>query len=382
MAKIGVLTFYGTTDNYGQVLQYLATQEFLNSLGNETYLVIPTGYRLTISRRIKSKIYKILHPFSLFCNKKQIIDCPDEISQDERAKSEIFRQWAEVSKRQEAEHSRCFNQFRTKYFSIQEGTYEAILASGYDAFCVGSDQTWSAGGFEMMLGWVPQKYSRFSIAPSVGHRVYSNDEIASFSKYLQAFDFITVRELKGVKLVEKCGRKDAIKVLDPTFLLSCQEYDKFALSQNYKEPYILIYLLGGQIDSSVKEIVDYCTNKGYKVKYIESQGRNEQLPKIYATVEEWLGLISNASYVITNSFHGMAFSIIYHKPFLVFPLIGLMKGMNGRILDLVKTLSLEDRVFNGDMDVLFKPINWLHADEVIAKNKSLLSKLIKDLNLK
>ena len=129
------------------------------------------------------------------------------------------------------------------------------------------------------------------------------------------------------------------------------------------------------------EIEKYCKEKGCRVKYVESQGRDENCPKIFPTVEEWLGLVSHASYVITNSFLGMAFSIIYHKPFLVFPLVGLMEGMNGRVVDLSKTLSLENRVYDGNMDILFEPISWMQTDEVIAHNKDILTTLIKNIKL-
>lgn len=198
---------------------------------------------------------------------------------------------------------------------------------------------------------------------------------------MQAFDFITVRESKGIDLATECGRKDAVKVLDPTFLLSSKEYDKFAVTPPKNESYILIYLLGGEIEKPVAEIEKYCKEKGYRVMYVESQGRDEKCSKIFPTVEEWIGLVSHASYVITNSFHGMAFSIIYHKPFLVFPLVGLMEGMNGRVVDLSNTFSLENRVYDGNMDILFEPISWMQTDEVIAHNKDILTTLIKNIKL-
>lgn len=351
-------------------------------MGNNTSLIIPNGYKRTFCRRGKWKAQNYFRKFCfLFSNKQNKENGSCEISQEEQAKLQVFRKWADVSKKQEIEHPRSFDKFRSDFFSMQIGTYDEILSSGYDAFCIGSDQTWSAGGFDMMLGWVPQKYPRFSIAPSVGHRVYSNEEIASFSRYLNAFDFITVRESRGIELAEKCGRKDALKVLDPTFLLSCQEYDKIAVKPEINESYIFIYLLGGEIEVSVADIVAYCRGKGYQVKYVESQGREEDISKVFPTVEEWLGLVSHASYVITNSFHGMAVSCIFHKPFLVFPLVGLMKGMNERIMDLSRTLSVEDRVFSGNMDVLFQPIDWSRADEAVAKNKDLLTTLIRKLEL-
>ena len=76
MAKIGVLTFFGTTDNYGQVLQYLATQEYLNSLGNSTSLIVPKGYERTFWRRVKWKIQNYYAKITnfLYFNKVNICD--------------------------------------------------------------------------------------------------------------------------------------------------------------------------------------------------------------------------------------------------------------------------------------------------------------------
>lgn len=80
-------------------------------------------------------------------------------------------------------------------------------------------------------------------------------------------------------------------------------------------------------------------------------------------------------------FSWYGFSIIYHKPFLVFPLVGLMEGMNGRVVDLSNTFSLENRVYDGNMDILFEPISWMQTDEVIAHNKDILTTLIKNIKL-
>ena len=389
MAQIGILTFSFTKDNYGQILQYLATQEYLKQKGHEAILVEPTGWQERQKSKIERRIAKLIKKIKrhIFHNSKHtnsltMSSTEETITDEEKQKRIIFKKWAETTDRKEIEHPRHFEEFRGKYFNRQSGTYNDILISGYNAFCVGSDQTWSSAGYHMMLGWVPKRLKRFSIASSVGHRVYTDNEIASFKKYLKRFNFITVREDSGIELCRRCGYKSAKKILDPTFLLKATDYLPYTEKHEpSSRPYVFIYLLGGEISLSITEIVGFCESKGYEIKYVESQGRDEHRECIDATVEQWLGLIQGSSYVITNSFHGMALSIIFHKPFLIFPLIGIMEGMNGRITDLAQSLQLEDRIYSGDISILFRPVDWRNTDSHIDDNRKRVDKLIESLNL-
>lgn len=380
MAKIGIITFNFTLDNYGQVLQYLATQEYLKELGHKAILVEPNGWRKTFFRYIKWT-FQVLGGFL-----KRITLCKfhtankknSAIESREIKKQVLFKQWATITENQEKNHPRHFNEFKKKFFSFMLGTYDDILEKNFDSFCVGSDQTWSGAGFHWLLGWVPPKTKRFSIAPSIGHRKFTKSEIKSFIPYLKKFDFITVREENGLQFCKQCGRNDAIKVLDPVFLLRAESYNSFIdLPKKKEDPYVLIYMLGGEIELPIEEIFSFCKQKGLKIKYIESQGRNENLDnKVFATVGEWLGLIKEASFVITNSFHGTAFSIIFQKPFLTFPLINLMKDMNGRIYDLTEQMGLKERIYKGNMNILMKKIDWSTSNQQIIQNRNTLDRLI------
>ena len=382
MAKIGIITFNFTIDNYGQVLQYLATQEYLRELGHKALLVEPNGWRKTPSRYIKRTfqilwrfIKRIVHYKNNPTNKK------DSIIESTEIKKQIeFKRWLAITNNQEKKHPRHFNEFKKKYFLIKSGTYDDILDEKFDAFCVGSDQTWSGAGYHWLLGWVPPKVKRFSIAPSIGHRKYTKLEINSFIPYLRKFDFITVREENGIQFSNQCGRNDAIKVLDPVFLLQADSYSPFInISAKKDDPYVFIYMLGGEIELPMAKIFDFCRQQGLKIKYVESQGRNEDFnDKIFATVEEWLGLIKGASFIITNSFHGTAFSIILQKPFLTFPLINLMKDMNERIYDLLEQMGLKERIYKGNLDILMQKIDWSISKKRIIDNKDTLNRLIKE----
>lgn len=381
MAKIGVLTFANTIDNYGQVLQYLATQEYLCNRGHEVLLLNITGHLPTLRQRIKRKLRVTLQTIFPRTKPNASPKIVYELPAEEMAKAKVFDYWAEVTNRTEVLHPRHFEDFRRKHFNIVTDTYEGILHKGFNAFCVGSDQTWSGAGEHYLLGWCGRKYNKFTIASSVGHRVYTDSEIERFKSFVKDFEFITVREQNGIDFCERCGRYDAIKVLDPTFLLSPSDYFKYAAPPIEEAPYVFIYMLGGEISVSIHDIITTCKKKGYKIKYVESQGREEPEEKLYPTIEEWLGLIQHASFVVTNSFHGMALSIINRKPFVVFPLIGLMKGMNGRIFDLASKMGLSNRIFSDTLDVLWESVDWSRAEKEIEVNKSLMSEKLSSIGI-
>lgn len=385
--KIGIITFSNTFDNYGQVLQYLATQEYLTKRGHGVYLYQSLGHKPMSIFRIRRKLRKIL---KRVLGKGQRTNASSElplksidakIIQEENEKRKMFQKWAEITQRNENEHPRHFEEFRSRYFHVLKIYYEDL--KGFDSFAIGSDQMWSFLTEDTMLDFVPSGIHRFSIAPSVGHKVFTTDEIKRATKSLSKFDFITVREQNGLDFCHACGRDDAQLVLDPTFLLNSEDYSRFVDSQGLQLPkrYVFLYLLGGEINTRVQEIFTWAKTNGLEVVYVASQGREDEYSKCYATVEQWLYAIKNAEYVFTNSYHGMALSIIYRKPFLIFPLVGIMKGMNGRIQHLAKIYNLEDRLYMGDFDAVVKPIDWQYTERTISHNNTQLDNLLKTIYL-
>ena len=115
-----------------------------------------------------------------------------------------------------------------------------------------------------------------------------------------------------------------------------------------------------------------------EVKYVSSQGRVDSFKKEYPTIEDWIQLIENAKYVITNSFHGMAFSIIMNAPFIVIPLAGSFVRMNGRIYDILSMLKLKSRIYKDNLDILLSEIDFsrcinaskLHSDASATANST------------
>lgn len=381
MSKILVVTFTNTVDNYGQVLQYYATQEFLSMRGHDVYVHrdIPILDKRPTWRKIASKIKAAL--YSTFRPSPIQVDWRSQLSERERMKQELFDRWEESISRNEKIHPRNFNEFKSKYFHFLKHPRFYLNQLDLDACVVGSDQTWSTAWSYYYLEWAPKKAKRIAIAPSVGHKHFTDEEINQITPYIQKFDLITVREQNGLDLCLKAGYTKGEIILDPCFLLSSDDYFKLEEKNQSLRSYLLIYLLGGEIGVPVEKIYQFAKQKNLDVIYIASQGREDEFPKNYAKIGEWLSLIRDAKYVFTNSFHGMAFSIIYHKQFLTFPLIGIMKDMNGRIQTLAEQMKLQKRIFQNDLTEITSPIDYSYADDRIKINKELLSQRLTSIQL-
>lgn len=388
--KIGVVTFCNTLDNYGQVLQYLATQTYLESRGHDVFLLKFDSLKLNLFYRLRRKVGKIIKMvFSKLKGNKHetlhIINNSPKDSTFERSmeieKQLLFQKWAQQSSISEVNNPRFFEEFRKKYFHILHCSYGRL--HDFYGFAVGSDQMWSYISQENFLDFGSRKQKRFTIAPSVGHKVFSEDELCRATPLLAKFDFITVREQNGKEFCSACGRRDSQIVLDPTFLIHSTQYDKFAHTQGLIIPkqYVFLYLLGGEIDLEVEKVYKWASDNNLEVVYVASQGRIDEYPKCYATVEQWLALIKNATYVFTNSFHGVALSSIYRKPFLVFPLVGIMQGMNERIFHFTSKFGMENRIYKGDLNAVKSTIDWSSANNQVKKNINIMNDLLKTIKL-
>lgn len=371
MAKICVITFANTTDNYGQVLQYIATQEYLKSRGHDPYLLRSKGHKLSLFSKIIRRLKRYISPHT-----------PLVYTEIEKKQLEEFGKWWNIAAEMEEKHPRHFEDFRKQNFKMLDCYLEDVKKHGFDAVAVGSDQTWGSSDDAYYLGWAPKECIRFAIAPSIAHYQFSETEINTLRPFLQLFSFVTVREQNGLMFCNRIGYKGARQILDPTFLIPARNYDQFIPIYDHNlKPYLFLYLLGNEIGIEVNDIFEYAKSKGLEVKYVASQGRQDDYPKIYAEVGEWLWLLKNATYVITNSFHGMAFSIIYRKKFLTIPVVGVFEKMNVRIENIAEQFNLVNRIYTGELGDIENEIDWKEADKIIESNKLLLDSLMVKVNL-
>lgn len=374
--KIGVVTFFESKSNYGNVLQYLATQTFLEKRGHEVTLLGNTKKKSIKDILKKWVVGTPLYSFYLYFALRNV-------SEEDKRRDEKFRHQSRIEDKQERLHPRHFDEFRNRYFHILKTDLKSDpQVCDYDCYVSGSDQIWSIYSWNGFLDFGKRNALRISIAPSCGNHCISDDQIANVSKQLQKYKFITVREEDGLELCQRAGRSDAHLILDPTFLMTACDYEKYEkYVTDTESPYILLYLLGASIAVDIADVYSFAKANGLKVKYIASQGRDDDYDKIYPTVGEWLYLVSHAETVITNSFHGTAFAIIYRRKFLVLPIIGTLKSMQFRFNSLLGRLYLENRIYDKDLNTSLNDIDYRKAETYINNNRDFVTKLLSDNSL-
>ena len=303
--------------------------------------------------------------------------------------------------------------FIKKHFTTTE-KFEDInelygLNKNFDCFLLGSDQMWNwhngryceEEGF-YLFDYVDSRKKIISYATSFGDSGFKGNTVDewAFEKLLKRFDAISVRERTGAETVKNLIGKDVEHVLDPVFFLSKDEYKKVAALSSFKdnicEKYIFVYLLQPTEDKQqiVKEISEYFglrvislgdLDAGY-VNYCGTSNWN--MPHIdKVEIEDWLYLIDNAEYVVTDSYHGCCFSVIFNKKYMA---LTPRDGIN-RIIDMADTLQVVDRalflnkrdpitLIRSDIEydginktieqLSAKSINWLKKSLTMDKNKA------------
>lgn len=347
MKKIGILTFHGAK-NYGAVLQGYALQKTIQSLGRECEIVdyecksIVNGYKPFQIR--KNDLIKSFLKSVVMYNKRSL-------------------------------RIKRFASFYNNYLNLSKKTYTADnindCANEYYKFISGSDQVWGPG----VEGVDPDSVyflkfarpeQRFSYAASFGVSSLSQNKVPVMKKMLDGFSSYSVREESAAKIVKEVTGNKALVNVDPTFLLGSEEWKKIA-SPKLTSPYILVFNV-----KPVKSLIDFAAKlskeKGIPVIYINDNPHKKRDGFTYIaapSVEDFLGYILNAAYVVTNSFHGTAFSVIFHKN--LFVEFETARGRNDRAENLLKKVGI-NREIKG-LSAVETEIDWEYVDIIIDKER-------------
>ena len=226
-----------------------------------------------------------------------------------------------------------------------------LIGSGYDCYIVGSDQVWRPCYSPCITDYFLKEVSCSSSALKIAYAAsfgtdqweFSDEETAECSKLAQLFDFISVREKSGVRLCQKFLGVDAQHVLDPTMLLSAQDYIRLIEDAHVPETTsnLFCYILDTNPES--EKIVKSLERDGYETTYatLTANPTKGNPRPCQMSVEEWLRSIYDADLVVTDSFHACVFSIIFNTPFIALgnPLRG-----NTRFDSLLETYGLQGRL--------------------------------------
>lgn len=229
---------------------------------------------------------------------------------------------------------------------------------GSDAYIVGSDQVWRPAFNlgprlgNMFLDFAGDGVKKISYAASFGCKEweYTEEQERRCGVLAKRFDAISVREASGVELCKEHFGVKATLVLDPTLLLDKEDYGKVCNDVPRKEKHIFVYsLVVSEEVLAVAEKVAEMIGLPIIVKQAGSKVKKED------TIEDWFAEFRDADYVVTDSFHGMVFSIIFNKPFSI---VMNPSGGNDRYLSLLSQLGLMERIVSDELQPVFSAIDW------------------------
>ena len=351
--KIEVITLHRIV-NYGSVLQAYATQYILEKLGYEVEFVDYYPERmhmLGMLKRIKNKSEKLKKSL-IFRTLARIIMLPSYI-----LRFGIFKNF--INKR-----LHLTNKIYKTEDEIEKDVPEA------DVYCTGSDQVWNTGwnekiDYPFFLKFAPNGKKCISFSASFGKSKLEDWEKEETKKLLQKYSALSMREKSGVEIVKNLGFNNAINVVDPTLMLNKEEWAKLASDKYKNESYIFVYNLNRnkKIDEYVQNLAKEKNLKIYYVSYSLHEFYKKGKMKCNVKVEDFLALIKNAKYVVTDSFHATAFSINFNTPFMiVFP-----EKYSTRVKNILEITGLESRIVKDytNVDLANKKLNFEKANKIL-----------------
>lgn len=352
--KIGILTYWWSQDNYGQLLQSYALQKYLRDAGHDAFLIRYDSRNDFLRTQFILRCFKALNPV-LLCKFLQ-----------HKINSKKLLEESKLN-------DRHFDDFREKYIVQSENVYTSYNQlkenpPEADVYIVGSDQVWNFSLFKTVnncknlihayfLDFGSTQTKRISYAASWSCSDLRSDIIEKISPLLKNFDYVSVREKSGINLCRKCGYDTAEFRCDPTLLLTAENY-RSLYKENYdtfkrKNPYLFLYMLNNTCDFDIQKVYEFGERKNLEIVYVTGNGKIDRYEKTFATIPQWLSLIDNAEYVVTNSFHCCVFSLLFEKKFGVVPLTKTLAGMNSRIETLSEIFGIKPRWIMEDESEVF-----------------------------
>ena len=351
--KIAFITCHNIK-NYGSVLQTYATQTLLENMGHEVNVIDYRrpgtddgeilGTRMSLSRLSRIPVVRIVFRLILTPSVNRTI--------------------------------RVFGGFLERYIHLTERIYRSNeeLSENIpkaDLYITGSDQVWNSHinkGIEYpyYLAFTPENSRRIAFSASFGLNALPDNEKAETKRLLQRYEAISVRESNALPILEGLGILNGQNVLDPTFMLPIQQWLELAeYSAVPKERYVLVYQLRAN-SLFDKYVLDFSKEKKIRIVRINYYYHNAFKNKgciTCPTPNEVIGLLDRADYVLTDSFHATAFSIMLHKKFKVI----LPDYFSGRIHSILQKVGMQDHILTSfeDFESIDGEIDYNSVDRML-----------------
>jgi hypothetical protein len=338
MKKVGLITIHRIY-NYGSALQTFATARTIEKFG------------------CSCKVIDYTYP-----NSYHFANAPFYLAEKQSTKISIGRRFQQklmkwIIRQNHEFLFATFHSFLQKNLSLTKPfeTPDSLLKNPptFDVYITGSDQVWNplycGRDLAFLLGFAPDSALKIAYAASFGSHKLMDVYKEFQAKWLYRYDAISVRETSGVQMVKELTGAHAECVVDPTLLLTADEWNNIASEKRFcNKPYILCYILKYSFDPYpyITDLVRHLQREtGYEVLFIGGYPVNVLHPHYtvlpHVSPEEFLSLYRDASFVVTSSFHGTAFALNYAKPF--FTVVDDKATTDDRQLGLIRRLGAEDR---------------------------------------
>ena len=328
MGKIAIITIISR--NYGNRLQNYALQESLKRLGLEVETIPMKMGKNSIKTDLKYVIKKNIN--------------------------KIWGSYTDI----------VWEEFDRKIIwgTYPISGYSKEIERKYEYFIAGSDQIWNPlfdiNSDRELLTFAPE-HKRIAYAASIGLNEFPKKYLKHYTEEWKKFHKISVREIQAADIIQDSIGKRPTIVLDPTMLLTKNDWEKVMKKPHYSKKFFVSYFLGGyqeEYDKYIKKYID--TEKYDLIELTDKFGKvNDKIGP-----SEFLGLLNDCEGVFTDSFHGTVFSILFEKPFFVFERLTQLGygNMNSRIETLIETFKLQNHKIGNDMKCENLQMKWNYKD--------------------
>lgn len=358
--KFAIVSYnmYCNFTNYGSALQQYALHRIINELAPERLEAIVLNYCPDV---LIDK--DVLNPYKNMWDQDPVSKLMVDLSMP--AIKTNYEKFKKFFKEQ-------YNLSKQKYTS--DNFNESLNEESLDGYVCGSDTIWCIqefGGFDDgFFGNFPamKESHTISYAASFGDASFKGDDVQTLKNRLNNFKAIGIRESTYLDFIKENVHEIPIQtVVDPTLLLTKDDYEAITASRQIDEPYVLLY--ARRYNKAMEEYTDRLAERmGWRVVEISLRATNSEkhIMKYDAGIEEFLSLVKNAEFVVSNSYHGAIFSIIMHKEFAVFS----REQADTKIDELLGWLGLDDRKFVTGEESISEKIDFDVIDSIIGGKRA------------
>ena len=378
MKSVGLITSW--RDNYGSVLQCYATRTYVEK----------QGYHCDVLYEENKGIERYQHYVKRFLFLgSRMIQFPELFKKYKIMKNNAIHSSNKIRK----ESLNQIKSFTDEYLQPKGCGYKLlkILAHSdeYVRFIAGSDQIWNSQepiNPVCFLSFAPNE-KKIALAPSFGAGSVARFNRRDLKKYISNFSMLSIREEQGVEIIREVAQKEALRLADPTILLTADEWREF--SKNgiaLQDEYILLHFLDKPNEKVLRFIKDMQEKKKYKVVVFayahEEFSIIENVKILDGALQDYVSLIDNATLICTDSFHTTLFSIYFEKYFYTFERsYGNVISQSSRIENLLRRYNYERRYIKNDggFEAEFNNLKMIETKDIINLERKRITKYLSEV---